>query len=251
MRLLLVSDLHYTLRQYDWIDSVAAEFDVVVVAGDHLDIASAVPVNAQVVAIVKHLRRMSAQTRLLVSSGNHDLTARDAAGEKSAVWMAQVRRLGIPCDGEALEIDDTIVTVCPWWDGPQSRAAVGAQLARDAARRAKRWIWVYHAPPGDSPTSWTGKRHFGDDDLVAWITEYRPSMVLCGHIHQSPFRKGGSWVDQVGDSWVFNAGRQIGPVPSHIVVDTEAQEAHWYSLAGTQRIDLAARDAQPVELFAG
>ena len=36
VKLLLVADLHYTLRQYDWIDSVAEEFDAVVVAGDKL-----------------------------------------------------------------------------------------------------------------------------------------------------------------------------------------------------------------------
>jgi len=248
VRLLLVSDLHYTLRQYDWVDSVAAEFDVVVVAGDHIDIASAVPANAQVVAIIKHLRRVHERTTLLVSSGNHDLTSRDEAGEKVAPWMAQLRRLGIACDGAGLEVQDSLLTVCPWWDGPRARQAVGDLLARDAERGAKRWIWIYHAPPDGSPTSWAGQRHYGDADLLAWLEQYRPAMVLCGHIHQSPFRNGGSWVDHVGASWVFNAGRQIGPVPAHIIVDTEAQTAHWHSLAGTQRIDLASPTAQPVEL---
>ena len=33
MRILLVSDLHYTLKQFDWVGSVASEYDVVVVAG--------------------------------------------------------------------------------------------------------------------------------------------------------------------------------------------------------------------------
>ena len=32
MRLLLVSDLHYTLRQYDWVLSNADRFDLVVIA---------------------------------------------------------------------------------------------------------------------------------------------------------------------------------------------------------------------------
>ncbi len=42
MRILVVSDLHYTLRQLDWVASVAADHDLLVVAGDHLDIASIV-----------------------------------------------------------------------------------------------------------------------------------------------------------------------------------------------------------------
>jgi len=71
-------------------------------------------------------------------------------------------------------------------------------------------------------------------------------MVLTGHIHQSPFRQGGSWVDRIGETWVFNSGRQIGPVPCHIVIDTEACSATWMSLAGTETIDLSDPAAKPV-----
>jgi Icc-related predicted phosphoesterase len=39
VRVLLVSDLHYTLKQFDWVHAVAGEYDVVVIAGDHLDVA--------------------------------------------------------------------------------------------------------------------------------------------------------------------------------------------------------------------
>jgi len=35
MKCLLVSDLHYALKQYDWITNVSKDFDVVVIAGDH------------------------------------------------------------------------------------------------------------------------------------------------------------------------------------------------------------------------
>ena len=76
MKCLLVSDLHYTLKQYDWVARVAEAFDLVVIAGDHLDISSAVSLDAQVVVILKYLQRVGAKTKLLVSSGNHDLTAR-------------------------------------------------------------------------------------------------------------------------------------------------------------------------------
>ena len=31
MRILLVSDLHYTLKQLDWVTSVAGDYDLVVV----------------------------------------------------------------------------------------------------------------------------------------------------------------------------------------------------------------------------
>jgi SAM-dependent methyltransferase len=31
------------------------------------------------------------------------------------------------------------------------------------------------------------RRHYGDADLNGWIVRHAPDMVLCGHVHQSPF----------------------------------------------------------------
>jgi len=246
MKCLLVSDLHYTLKQLDWLDHVAERFDLMVLAGDHLDISSTVTLDAQIVVILNYLRRIQAKTRLIVSSGNHDLNARNAEGEKFARWMGRVRQLGIPTDGDSLLVDDLTCTICPWWDGPQARAAVDAQLARDAEPRPRRWVWIYHAPPDASPVSWAGTRHYGDTDLVAWIRQHQPDMVLTGHIHQAPFRNGGSWVDQIDRTWVFNAGRQIGPVPTHIIFDTEVPSAAWYSLAGNEEVRLDQQLVRPI-----
>jgi len=53
MRLLVVADLHYSLPQYDWVTSVASDFDVVIIAGDHLDLSSAVDASAQIFVIGK------------------------------------------------------------------------------------------------------------------------------------------------------------------------------------------------------
>jgi Icc-related predicted phosphoesterase len=247
MKCLLVSDLHYAIKQFDWVHHSAGEYDVIVIAGDHLDISSAVALDAQIVVILKYLSRLSARTKLLVCSGNHDLNGSNADGEKVARWMSRVRALGIPTDGDAVHTEDgTLFTVCPWWDGPKTREAVDAQLAADAAKTKSRWVWVYHAPPDDSPVSWGGHKHFGDADLLAWIERYAPDMVLTGHIHQSPFREGGSWVDKIGATWVFNSGRQIGPVPTHTIIDTDAGRAEWFSLAGAQFIELDRPLVRPV-----
>ena len=249
MRYLLVSDLHYSLRQLDWLQKVADRYDVVVVAGDHLDISSAVALEAQIVVILKYLQRVHSRAKLVVSSGNHDLNATNDAGEKVAAWMSRVRKLGVATDGDTLEVDDALFTVCPWWDGPATRAEVDAQLARDAAVRAgRRWVWVYHSPPAESPTSWTGTKHFGDQDLVEWISRHRPDVVLTGHVHQSPFRQGGSWVDRVGDTWVFNSGREMGPVPCHIVIEPAERRASWFSTAGPELVDLTEASARRVAL---
>jgi len=238
MRFLLVSDLHYALKQYDWTTAVARDFDTVVIAGDHLDISGFVDGSVQIIVILKYLKRLMASTRIVVSSGNHDLDHRDDAGEKTARWMRQVRQMGIPADGDSLALGDTLITICPWWDGPRAKEAVAAQLARDSAKDKKNWIWVYHAPPAGSPTSWDGKKSWGDIELTEWIGLHKPDIVFCGHIHQAPFIPDGSWADRIGPTWVFNTGRQIGETPAHIIVDTDAREALWFSLAGSESLHL-------------
>ena len=221
-------------------------FNVVIIAGDHLDIAGHVDCATQSVVMLKYFARLAARTRLIVSSGNHDLDARDDNGEKVVRWIHQARRSGASTDGDAVMIDDTLITICPWWDGPAARARIDDQIRRDAPRERGQWIWVYHAPPDGSPTSWIGDRYEGDADLVAWIEDLSPDMVLSGHIHEPPFRKGGSWVDRIGRTWVFNAGRQFGPVPAHIIFDTDRQKAAWFSLAGAESVDLAGPLHRPL-----
>lgn len=246
MRCLLVSDLHYTLKQLDWVLSRAGVFDVVVIAGDHLDIGSSVSIQAQITVILAYLKRLSAKTKVVVCSGNHDLDAQATSGEKYARWISRSRPFGIPTDEDSLEIDGTLMTICPWWDGPERCTQVGRQLERDSGKPKTYWIWVYHAPPDGSPTSWGGRQHYGDAQLVDWIERYRPDMVLSGHIHQSPFKQGGSWVDRNGKTWIFNPGRQIGPCPTHIVLDMDSTTAFWFSLAGAETVRLNEPLLRPI-----
>jgi hypothetical protein len=52
------------------------------------------------------------------------------------------------------------------------------------------------------------------------MAQHGPDLVMTGHIHDSPFRKGGSWLARAGPTWVLNAGQIRGAVPSHAVVDS-------------------------------
>jgi Icc-related predicted phosphoesterase len=249
MRCLVVADLHYTLPQFDWLVAAAPHFDLVVFAGDALDLGSIVDFRAQIVVVKKYLALVAARTRVIICSGNHDLDDRSAEGEKIARWIGDVRELGIACDGDTLAIDGTIFTVCPWWDGPLVKASIAQQLSRDAARHALRWIWVHHAPPANSPVSWGGKRFFGDAELMGWIARYQPAMVISGHVHQSPFIDNGSWFDRLGPTWVFNTGRQPGRPPTYIVIEPDAGRAFWLAAGQAEWIDLNGplqRPARPV-----
>lgn len=249
MRVLLVSDLHYVLPQLDWVVERADEFEAVVIAGDLLDVSGVVPLEAQSVVALRYLDLLRDRTTVLVGSGNHDLTGPDAAGEQAALWLGVARQAGIAADGASWLVGDVLFTVCPWWDGPVGRRALEEQLEHDAARRPARWVWVYHWPPHVSATCWTGSRYYGDADLTAWIERFSPDIVLAGHVHEPPFKPDGAWADRLGATWVFNAGRQIGPVPTHVELDLGAGVATWRSLLGVEQVELAAPERSARSVF--
>jgi len=236
--MLLTSDLHYNLRHLDWLVTQADQFDVVVVAGDHLDISSPVALESQSVVVLRYLARLAERTTVIASSGNHDLTARNSHGEKTASWLLEGRHVGALVDGDSVDIDGVRVTVCPWWDGPSTRDDVDAQLREQANDRAPFWVWVYHPPPSGSPTALGTRREYGDQELRSWISELRPDLVLTGHVHEAPFVSGGSWFEHVGDTWTFNAGRlPMGPVPNHVALDLDRRLASWFG--GGESAELA------------
>ena len=46
MRILHLADLHYSLPQFDWVVQRAPDYDLVVLAGDCLNINSELPLHA-------------------------------------------------------------------------------------------------------------------------------------------------------------------------------------------------------------
>src|SRR5258708_1231581 len=129
VRILLVSDLHYSLPQLDWVVGAGPEFDLVVLAGDTLSIRSAVPLDAQSVVILHYLSLLRSAGRVAVSSGNHDLTGPDEQGEQTALWLAEARAVGVSTDGDSLLVGDTPVTISPSSYAPQDKAAVSSPLS--------------------------------------------------------------------------------------------------------------------------
>lgn len=238
MRLLFVADLHYSLKQFDWLLSEAGDYEVVVIGGDLLDLSSALDADIQIAIVEKYLGLLSEKTSLVVSSGNHDGDSRNEADESIAEWLQSARSERLHVDGDSFDLGDTRITVCPWWDGDLSRGELESQLEREAARVSGPWVWIHHAPPEGSRTSWTGRKFIGDEALRGWIDRFQPDMVFSGHIHNSPFFDDGSWIDRIGRTWVFNPGRQLGPQPATIVLDLQAMTAEWRSLEGHSILDL-------------
>jgi Icc-related predicted phosphoesterase len=238
MRLLFVSDLHYSLRQFDWVLAHAHKYDATIIGGDLLDLGSALEADVQIAIVEKYLARLCEKTRVIVCSGNHDGDSRNAANESTADWIRASRAERLHVDGDGFDLGDFRITVCPWWDGECSRGELAAQLERESSHGRSRWVWIHHAPPTGARTSWTGRKFVGDEFLRGWIDRFHPDIVLSGHVHNSPFYQEGSWIDRIERTWVFNPGRQLGPEPATISLDLAQMTAEWNSLEGHSVCDL-------------
>jgi Icc-related predicted phosphoesterase len=248
MKILAVSDLHFGLKQFDWVVQQAGCYDLVIIAGDLLDIGGHLDLDSQITVVVKYLRAISAKSRLLVCSGNHDGDEKNDAQEFIARWLQRVRAAGLVVDGTSTEVDGLRLSVCPWWDGPATRESMQQFLRAEHGTAPRHWRGVHHAPPDGVGVSWTGKAHAGDAFLVDIINELSPDFVFSGHIHNSPFRAGGAWAARVGRTWVFNPGMQLGAPPAYIELDLKKRSARWVSQAGDEEILLDNAAAEPAGL---
>jgi Icc-related predicted phosphoesterase len=242
MRLIFLADLHFSLKQYDWLLAHSDEFDLIVIGGDLLDLAATLDLDTQITVVEKYLGLLMKKGKLVVSSGNHDGDSRNLGDESVAQWLQDFRSDGLYVDGDGFEIGDTRITVCPWWDGELSRGELERQLGREALLVRGRWIWIHHAPPEGASTCWNGRKFIGDAFLRKWIERFRPDMVLSGHIHNAPFVDSGSWVDRIGRTWVFNTGKQIGAEPTRLIIDLDKMQAEWSSAWDKSVRDLSAVD---------
>ncbi len=246
MKLLITSDLHYNLRQLDWLLETAKYYDCVIIAGDLLNIAGYLDLELQITVISEYLRKLSRETKLLVCSGNHDGEARDRHGEFVAGWLHNLKSNSLLVDGQKLNTDRALITVCPWWDGEKTKLKMTRLLEdHSRSRQGLQWIWLHHAPPNGCRISWTGKRYGGDKYLNHLIERFAPDFVISGHIHTAPFYQAGGWIDRIGKCWVCNPGNQPGRIPTTIQLDLEKMTAVFDCCEGRESVNLNDPDESP------
>lgn len=232
MRILCISDLHYSLKQLDWLGANHARYDLVVIAGDIMELGSYVDSDTQAAVVEQYFRKICRHVPLVVCSGNHDLVD-EGDGTRSANWLADLAVPGLVVDGGRYEDDGVRILSFPWWETVAERERVGAWLESQHRPEDRRPVlWVHHAPPRGARTSWNGKRDLGDDTVLAWIETYRPTLVLSGHVHNAPYYAEGSWIDRIGDTVVINGGQRIGAIPATIEVELESGALTWSGMEG-------------------
>ncbi|MDQ8188031.1 metallophosphoesterase [Pelagicoccus sp. SDUM812002] len=236
MKVLLVADLHMNLPQFAWLEKNAHHADLVVIAGDFLQITHSCDKTEQISKIKPIIERIRQRRPLMITCGNHDGDTRNPAGEEYAAWIQAIRAESAhPTDfGDG----KYRFTSCIWWNGPETRKHMLEHLRANQPEEGVTWIWIHHAPPRGSKTAWTRNGDAGDPYLLKLIGLLGPNHVLSGHIHDAPFHAQGSWGERIGKTWAFNPGKQIGDVPSHIEIDLANRKARYSSIEGVELLDL-------------
>jgi Icc-related predicted phosphoesterase len=190
VRLLAFSDLHRDLEQAANLVERSSESDAVIAAGDFAS------VHEGLGEMIDALRPISVPT-VLVPGNNETEDALRAAcdGWKAATVL----------HGQSTEIDDTQffglgagIPITPWdwsFDLDEQQAAERLAPCPEGA------VLVVHSPPkGHCDTSSSGD-HLGSEAILEAIEAKRPSLAVCGHIHEA-------WgaEEEVGSTKVINLG---------------------------------------------
>lgn len=239
MKVLCVSDIHYSLKQFDWLAQHCEGYDLVVLAGDLMELGSYVDPDTQAAVVEQYFRRICAKVPVVACSGNHDLVD-DGDGDRSAEWLEDLSIPNLVVDYGRYDSEQICILSLPWWEGDDERARLGEWLEKHyGEERSKPVIWVYHAPPLGTKTSWNGKRDLGDAAIVEWIKAYSPALVMSGHIHNAPYYPEGSWMDRIGSTIITNGGRQTGEAPATIVLELESGSITWCGMEGCEEREIA------------
>lgn len=83
MKILITADLHYR-EQWFRLLSRAAEWDLVCIAGDLLDMFNAEPRIMQARTVSRWIRELAKVTRVAICSGNHHNSGRQISADRDA-----------------------------------------------------------------------------------------------------------------------------------------------------------------------
>jgi len=205
MHILHCSDFHGYEPWFRWLAACSADYDLVCVTGDHLDLADYRSIDTQITILRTAYERLVSPAALI--SGNND--SFNAEGSPlwllHAKWLADLRRPGLWVDGDEFELGG-IRFRCVGWNAP-TFAATGGE------------VWLHHAPPARSPLSIGPLGDDVGDEMLGELCRAGagPAMVLAGHQHEPRH-----WLWHIGRTWVLNPGRGCHvSVPNHIVIDTD------------------------------
>jgi Icc-related predicted phosphoesterase len=193
MKFLCLSDIHNRLEPFQHILIHAGLTDAVLLGGDLTNFGTPEDVE-KIVQIAQ-----SSKLPVLAVAGNCDSAAIDQ----------RLLELGVSVAGKGVMIDDVgihgLSAAPPWrkgmYDFTEEELARRLQAGYDQIQNARRHIVLTHVPPHDIKLDRTHFfQHVGSAALREFVEQTRPTLVVCGHLHES------RGVDTLGPTVVVNCG---------------------------------------------
>jgi Calcineurin-like phosphoesterase len=190
MKIFITADPHYREHWFRWLLSQAADYDLVCIAGDQLDMFREEPRMVQAREVSRWIRELAKVTWVAICSGNHDNAGRQVSQDRAPVydWLVSLGRdPKLITDGVTHVLDDLIVTTVPyhcskeqksvWLDrGAIMRRQRGGSLARTPSHSANSVSGVYQRGNGSrrTPWLWTSSSWLGWGPRQSLLTGLRP-----------------------------------------------------------------------------
>ncbi len=228
MKILHVTDIHFTLPWLDWVIARQGEYDVIVISGDLADnakVSRGINYKSQWIELRSRLALLGKPT--FICGGNHDVDPDSVIGADHAARVASMAAVGASdlyraVNGLPFVRTDGAVEVLGGYRFICSAFRRTDVVAAEAIRSPEPVILVSHVGPAGFPVAWEGEGDGADERLGDLAFKLSAgSLILCGHFH-----KRRHWVSTLGRATCLNPGNRFGArVPQHVVVDTTAGTA--------------------------
>ena len=191
MRFLLFSDVHCNVGKCRSIAERAAEFDIVIGAGDFAIQRKGLEKSIDVLKVIE------TPTVLVPGNGESDDELRAACEGWSAAHVLH----GNGCEINGVWFYGLGGGVPPTPFGAWSFDLEEETAASMLADCQSGGILIVHSPPQGAVDIDSGGVHRGSPVIRQVVETKRPKLVVCGHIHDSWEQQ-----EQIGDSTIINAG---------------------------------------------
>ena len=220
MKILVISDLHAHNDVLDKMDSVFAQADAVIFAGDFAECFK--PETGK-----EALERLCAKhENIFAVLGNYDnedfmeeLENQDICVEKALVFHE-----GLAFAGSG---GGTIFTGKTEFERTEDEVLSDFDIVVNSVEQtgdSSLWnslILISHNPPvGDKIDSFDGEHHAGSQKFTDFIKSNKPLAVVCGHIHE------GTNIEKIGDTVVINPG-SLGEKETYVWLNVEKDGDGW------------------------
>lgn len=211
MKLLALADIHGDLKKlYKLVDSLEEKPDAVVVAGDLTPFGP----EKLVPQIKSALKKVSKYVFMI--PGNEDTdSVRDG-----------MDKLKLNMHGKEMKINNTklIGFEGARWIESEGEVFIRYDPVHKMLKKGKeKKVLITHVPPFDTEADklWTG-HHVGSPFLRGLIEDYKPDIVICGHIHES------RGVEKLGKTTIVNTGALADGYAAW--VDTDSGETEFFKI---------------------